>query len=65
MAETLISVDLTQSPLGNKKVLNRWHPDSPMACWVNPGDDFIFEPLTGSAASSRTTTVRTMCVTST
>ena len=50
MAETLISVDLTQSPLGNKNVHNRWHPDSPMACWVNPGDEFIFEPLTGSAA---------------
>ena len=43
MAETLISVDLTQSPLDNENIHNRWHPDIPMACWVNPGDDFILE----------------------
>ena len=43
MAETLISVDLTKSPLENENIHNRWHPDIPMACWVNPGDDFILE----------------------
>lgn len=43
MAETLIKVDLTQSAYTNEMVHNRWHPDIPMACWVNPGDDFIIE----------------------
>jgi formamidase len=43
MAETLIKVDLTQSPTLNDKIHNRWHPDIPMACWVNPGDEFILE----------------------
>ncbi len=43
MADTLISVDLTQSPTTNENIHNRWHPDIPMACWVNPGDEFILE----------------------
>ena len=43
MAETLIKVDLKQSPYQNEMVHNRWHPDIPMACWVKPGDDFILE----------------------
>ena len=43
MAETLIKVDLKQSPYDNPLVHNRWHPDIPMACWVKPGDDFVLE----------------------
>ena len=43
MAETLISVDLTKSPLENENIHNRWHPDIPMACWVNPNNNFILE----------------------
>ncbi|HET9112940.1 MAG TPA: formamidase [Burkholderiales bacterium] len=43
MAETLIKVDLQQSPYQNEMIHNRWHPDIPMACWVKPGDDFILE----------------------
>ena len=43
MADTLIKVDLEQSPYDNEKIHNRWHPDIPMTCWVNPGDDFILE----------------------
>jgi formamidase len=43
MAETLIKVDLNQSAYENENIHNRWHPDIPMACWVNPGDDFILE----------------------
>ena len=43
MAETLIKVDLDQSPYDNENVHNRWHSDIPMATWVNPGDDFILE----------------------
>ncbi|MFT4099993.1 MAG: acetamidase/formamidase family protein [Burkholderiaceae bacterium] len=43
MAETLIKVDLKQSPYDNEKVHNRWHPDVPMATWVKPGDDFVLE----------------------
>ncbi|VVD80587.1 formamidase [Pandoraea anhela] len=43
MTDTLIKVDLNQSAYENEQVHNRWHPDIPMACWVNPGDDFILE----------------------
>lgn len=43
MTDTLIKVDLTKSPVENENIHNRWHPDIPMACWVNPGDDFILE----------------------
>ncbi len=43
MPETLIKVDLTQSPYENDMIHNRWHPDIPMASWVKPGDDFILE----------------------
>ena len=43
MAETLIKVDLKQSPYENDMVHNRWHPDIPIVCWVKPGDDFRIE----------------------
>ena len=43
MPETLIKVDLNQPAPSNENVHNRWHPDIPMACWVNPGDDFVLE----------------------
>src|SRR3982751_1103522 len=43
MPDTLIKVDLSQSPVENENIHNRWHPDIPMACWVNPGDDFVLE----------------------
>jgi len=43
MPETLIKVDLSESAHTNEKVHNRWHPDIPMACWVEPGDDFRIE----------------------
>ena len=43
MAETLIKIDLNQSPYENEMVHNRWHPDIPIAAWVNPGDDFIVQ----------------------
>ncbi len=29
MADTLIKVDLNQSPYDNEQVHNRWHPDIP------------------------------------
>ena len=45
MTDTLIKVDLTKSPTENENIHNRWHPDIPMACWVNPGDDFILETV--------------------
>jgi formamidase len=43
MAETLIKVDLQQSPYDNDMIHNRWHPDIPIVCWVKPGDDFKIE----------------------
>ena len=43
MADTLIKIDLHQSPYDNAQVHNRWHPDIPMAAMVKPGDDFIIE----------------------
>ncbi|SMC72216.1 formamidase [Rhizobium sp. RU36D] len=43
MTETLIEVDLSTSPHTNEKIHNRWHPDIPMAVWVEPGDDFKIE----------------------
>ena len=43
MTETIIKVDLKQSPYDNEKIHNRWHPDIPMAATVKPGDDFIIE----------------------
>jgi formamidase len=43
MADTLIKVDLKESPYSNEMIHNRWHPDIPMACWVKPGNDFILE----------------------
>jgi formamidase len=43
MADTLIKVDLNQSPYDNPQVHNRWHPDIPMAVWVEPGAEFKLE----------------------
>lgn len=43
MADTLISVDLSENPHTNEKVHNRWHPDIPIAVWVEPGADFKIE----------------------
>ncbi len=43
MTDTLIKVNLDESPYSNEMIHNRWHPDIPMACWVKPGDDFILE----------------------
>lgn len=43
MTDTLIKVDLSESAYTNEKIHNRWHPDIPMACWVEPGDDFRIE----------------------
>ncbi|WP_134680459.1 formamidase [Paracoccus ravus] len=43
MADTLISVDLSESPLTNEKIHNRWHPDIPIVTWVEPGDEFKIE----------------------
>jgi len=43
MPETLVKVDLKQSPYENDMIHNRWHPDIPMVATVKPGDDFILE----------------------
>ena len=43
MADTLISVDLNESPLTNENIHNRWHPDIPINVWVEPGDEFKIE----------------------
>lgn len=43
MAETLVKVDLNQSPYDNDQVHNRWHPDIPIIAWVKPGDEFKME----------------------
>lgn len=43
MADTLISVDLSESPHTNENIHNRWHPDIPINIWVEPGDDFKIE----------------------
>jgi len=43
MADTLIKVDLNQSPYDNPLIHNRWHPDIPMAVWVEPGAEFKLE----------------------
>ena len=43
MTDTIIKVDLKQSPYDNDMLHNRWHPDIPMVAKVKPGDDFIVE----------------------
>jgi formamidase len=43
MPDTLVKVDLSQSPYDNDMIHNRWHPDIPMVATVKPGDDFILE----------------------
>jgi formamidase len=43
LPDTLIKVDLSQSPYENDMIHNRWHPEIPMVATVKPGDDFIVE----------------------
>jgi formamidase len=43
MADTLVKIDLSQSPYENDMIHNRWHPDIPMVATVKPGDEFILE----------------------
>ncbi len=43
MADTLIPVNLGESPTTNPNVHNRWHPDIPIAVWVDAGDEFRIE----------------------
>ena len=43
MPETLIKVDLAQSPYENEGVHNRWHPDIRPALRVDPGDTVALE----------------------
>jgi len=43
MPDTLIKIDLDGSPYENEMIHNRWHPDIPIAAWVDPGDDFVVE----------------------
>lgn len=43
MTETIIEINLGESPYDNEKIHNRWHPDIPMAAMVKPGDDFKIE----------------------
>lgn len=43
MTDTIIKVNLKESPYSNDKIHNRWHPDIPMVEMVKPGDDFIVE----------------------
>jgi acetamidase/formamidase len=49
MTDTLIKVDLAKSPVENENIHNRWHPDIPMACWVNPGDLLVVDLLDTSS----------------
>ncbi|MFC0267017.1 formamidase [Kushneria aurantia] len=51
MTDTLIRVDLDTPATANEKVHNRWHPDIPMACWVQPGADFILETYDWTAGA--------------
>ncbi|MFO7177503.1 MAG: acetamidase/formamidase family protein [Pseudomonadota bacterium] len=41
--ETLIKVDVKESPTKQDVLHNRWHPDIPMVAWVKPGDQFRVE----------------------
>jgi formamidase len=43
MPDTLIKVDLSQSPYENDMIHNRWHPDIPMVATVKPGDEFVVQ----------------------
>jgi len=54
MPETLISVDLSKPATDNEYLHNRWHPDIPIAVWVEPGADFIVETVdwTGGAIAN-------------
>lgn len=42
--ETLIKIDRTKSPLAQRNVImNRWHPDIPIAAYANPNEPFRIE----------------------
>jgi formamidase len=41
--ETLIRVDIADSPTKQDVLHNRWHPDIPIVSWVKPGDQFRVE----------------------
>ncbi len=43
MTDTIVKVDLSQSPYENDMIHNRWHPEIPMVATVKPGADFILE----------------------
>ena len=45
MPKTVISVDRSKSPVEqpNPVIVNRWHPDTPIAASVKPGDEFRVE----------------------
>ena len=56
MTESLIKVDLNQSPYDNENIHNRWHPDIPMVSWVKPGDDFVLETYDWTGGSGNWST---------
>ncbi|HEY8946581.1 MAG TPA: acetamidase/formamidase family protein, partial [Polyangiaceae bacterium] len=41
--DTLIKIDVSESPTKQDVLHNRWHPDIPMVAWVKPGDQFRVE----------------------
>ena len=43
MADTLISVNLSESPLTNENIHNRWHPDIPFAGTIKNGETVKIE----------------------
>ncbi len=43
MADTIIEVNLSESPHTNENVHNRWHSDIPIGVRVEPGNDFKIE----------------------
>ena len=49
MADTLISVDLSDSPHTNENVHNRWHPDIEPVLTVAPGESVRIETRDAAA----------------
>ena len=45
MPKTVISIDRSKSPVDQPDpvIVNRWHPDTPMAASVKPGENFRVE----------------------
>jgi formamidase len=45
MPKTVISIDRSKSPIDQPEpvIVNRWHPDTPMAASVKPGENFRIE----------------------